>query len=193
MRGFYILALLAFGTDQLTKLQARHLLQEESWVELLQGRIWATLAFNPHGAMSMGSGIPAEVLRPALTAVTVLSLALMLFLAYKREFRQSSAARTGLALMFGGGVGNLWDQLFDARGVTDFLSVGNGYPQYAIFNLADVWIAFGAVIGLVGVTGVFVQLYSQERQARRQLNGMRRTHPGLPGFERYKASAAPRS
>lgn len=143
---FYFMSLLAFAMDQLTKWQARSVLAGGATFEFIKGKMWAVLAFNPHGAMSMGehSGLP---LRPILITACVLGIVLMAWWVRKPEFN-SPVGRFGLALMCGGGLGTLWDHIFDARGVTDFLAVGRGVPEGGIFNLADLWIVAGAVLVL---------------------------------------------
>ena len=51
-----------------------------------------------------------------------------------------------LALVIGGGIGNLLDRLLHNGGVTDFLSIGIGNFRTGIFNLADISILIGSFI-----------------------------------------------
>jgi signal peptidase II len=51
--------------------------------------------------------------------------------------------RTGLALVFGGALGNLWDRLMRGT-VTDFLQFFFGSYEFPSFNAADSAITIGA-------------------------------------------------
>jgi signal peptidase II len=55
---------------------------------------------------------------------------------------------TGLALVFGGALGNLWDRLFRGT-VTDFVQLFFGSYEYPSFNVADSAIFVGAVLLVV--------------------------------------------
>src|SRR5687768_7175296 len=61
------------------------------------------------------------------------------------RWRMSSLQFTGLALMVGGGLGNLIDRLINDGRVVDFLNVGIGPLRTGIFNVADLAITAGAV------------------------------------------------
>jgi len=51
--------------------------------------------------------------------------------------------RTGLALVFGGAAGNLWDRMLQGT-VTDFLQLFFGSYEFPSFNVADSAITIGA-------------------------------------------------
>ena len=55
--------------------------------------------------------------------------------------------RTGLWLIAGGGLGNLYDRL-TAGGVSDFIELA--FVRFAVFNVADVCICVGAALVLLG-------------------------------------------
>ena len=51
-----------------------------------------------------------------------------------------------LALIVAGGLGNLYDRVFEGGAVTDFLNVGVGPLRTGIFNVADVAIVAGVLL-----------------------------------------------
>lgn len=61
---------------------------------------------------------------------------------------QSALMQTGLAFVFGGAAGNLWDRLFRGS-VTDFLQFFFGSYEYPSFNAADSAIFIGAALLLI--------------------------------------------
>lgn len=61
----------------------------------------------------------------------------------------SRVLRTGLWLIVGGGLGNLYDRLFFG-GVADFIELA--FVRFAVFNIADVCICAGAVLTVIAVT-----------------------------------------
>ncbi|MGI6069938.1 MAG: signal peptidase II [Blautia sp.] len=59
--------------------------------------------------------------------------------------------KLGLSFIAGGGLGNCYERL--AKGyVTDYISVEDGRPKAKrlVFNLADVWIAVGSLLFVIG-------------------------------------------
>lgn len=56
--------------------------------------------------------------------------------------------RSGLWLVAGGGLGNLYDRL-TAGGVADFIELA--FVRFAVFNVADVCICAGAALAVLGV------------------------------------------
>ena len=59
--------------------------------------------------------------------------------------------KAGLALLLGGGLSNTYDRL--ARGyVVDYMSIRSGIKRIdsIVFNMADLYIAIGAVLALIG-------------------------------------------
>ena len=60
----------------------------------------------------------------------------------------SELAQAGLALVFGGALGNVWDRLFRGT-VTDFLQVFIGSYEFPSFNAADSAITIGACLLII--------------------------------------------
>ena len=53
-----------------------------------------------------------------------------------------------LAMVFSGGIGNIFDRIVYDRHVTDFINMGIGNIRTGIFNVADICVTAG-VIGLL--------------------------------------------
>ena len=98
---------------------------------------------NPGAAFGMFSDSPTEwrgILLVGISAAVMTILGLML---WRMAATQSQAMSTGLALVFGGALGNLVDRLFRGT-VTDFLQLFFGSYEFPSFNVADSAITIGA-------------------------------------------------
>lgn len=105
---------------------------------------------NPGAAMGMFAG-----LRWPLIAITViLIIGCCLYLIYKHHL--SSLLRYGLALIIGGGIGNLIDRIFLGY-VVDFIRFPISWFNYS-FNIADCAVCIG--VGLI-ILDFFVEWYSE--------------------------------
>ncbi|MBS9719160.1 signal peptidase II [Tianweitania sp. BSSL-BM11] len=92
-------------------------------------------------AFSMFSTLGA----PALVALTLGVVALVLYLSWRTAPHQT-AARLGFALIIGGAIGNLIDRVTLGH-VIDYFLFHTPTWSFAVFNLADAFITIGA--GLV--------------------------------------------
>lgn len=75
-------------------------------------------------------------------------IALMLWRPHHTGMHDTPLMRIGLALVFGGALGNLVDRLFRGT-VTDFLQFFFGSYEFPAFNAADSAITFGAALLLL--------------------------------------------
>lgn len=144
LRPFARLALIAaavIGLDQATKALVLAHLPLHASIPVIPGFFDLTHVQNPGGAF----GFLAQ-LRPGLrglifTAVAALAAGLIAAL-YLKTPHEKRLTRTGLALVFGGAVGNLVDRLrFGA--VVDFLDLYLGNYHWPAFNVADSAITIG--------------------------------------------------
>ena len=127
-------ALLAFTTDQLSKLGiVLYLPMGTSWPQ--EGFFRFTHVANTGSAFGLfgGQNLPLTI------ASAVGIVVLMLF--YRSQGTPGIWVQTSLGLMFAGAFGNLADRIALGH-VTDFIDVG---PWY-IFNLADASIVTGIII-----------------------------------------------
>ena len=100
-------------------------------------------AYTQNRGVAFGLLSGAAVL-PLLT----LTLIVLLLVYLLRRPKAGAALRTGLWLIVGGGLGNLYDRL--AYGyVIDFIRLD--FINFAIFNPADVFVCAGAVLVAIAV------------------------------------------
>lgn len=90
-------------------------------------------------SMFSGSGLALTV----VTALLIVGLAAWLML---RPEGQPPAARIGLWMVVGGGLGNLYDRVVYGH-VIDFIELD--FVRFAVFNVADVAICLGAAVAAV--------------------------------------------
>lgn len=138
------LAIFVAGVDQLSKAIALAELSTTERIPLLGDLLGLQLAFNAGTVMSLGSG--------STWVFTIVSSAAAVAIPIAIVRMRSRLARAGLAVVWGGAVGNLIDRLFAPPGfgvgrVTDMLAYGDLF----IGNLADVALGVGAVLLVVGL------------------------------------------
>lgn len=115
----------------------------------LDGIFAVRLTHNTGAAFSMfsGSGL-------ALTLVTALMIAALAGWLIARPASLSKWTRTGLWLVVGGGLGNLYDRIVYGA-VTDFIQLL--FVRFAVFNVADIAICTGAFLAALA-------LYTDEKR-----------------------------
>ena len=99
---------------------------------MLAGAIAAFATANETGITSLG-----------VVAALVAGIALALLFAVVSLTLQANQTATGLALIFGGAIGNVYDRV-RVGAVTDFLDFYAGSYHWYTFNLADSAICVGA-------------------------------------------------
>ncbi|MBP3087943.1 signal peptidase II [Corynebacterium sp. sy017] len=135
-----VIALIVAILDQLTKTLMLDLL-EDGPLYLIGDWFRFRLLFNSGAAFSIGQN--------STWLFTCIQIAFICGISvYARKIEDIYSA-TGLALIAGGALGNLYDRLTREPGffvghVVDFISVGN----FAVFNVADSAISVGVVIFL---------------------------------------------
>ena len=103
---------------------------------------------NPGAAFGMLSDSPtrwSEMFLVGVSLAVMLVIAFMLWRPHHAGMHDTAMLRTGLALVFGGALGNVWDRLFRGT-VTDFLQVFLGSYEFPAFNAADSAITIGAAL-----------------------------------------------
>lgn len=131
--------------DQVTKVIARNALAGEPTRSYL-GDTFRLLFIENQGAfLGMGGSLPAWA-RTLIFTVFV-SIMLIGFLIWVwRTPNLSKLTLVACSLVVGGGIGNLIDRVTNNGGVADFMNLGIGSLRTGIFNVADLWIVFGAVM-----------------------------------------------
>jgi signal peptidase II len=133
------------GCDQAVKAIARDALELGAPISLLHGTVRFEYVENPGAFLSLGAGLPAET--RFLFGVVLVGLALLATLVFLLRSRDvTPIQKLGLALLVGGGSGNLIDRLVNDGAVVDFVSLGVGSLRTGIFNVADVAITAGFLL-----------------------------------------------
>lgn len=160
---FLVVGVLSLVADQATKVWARHALpvHPESCqipadivdhkcvgvaVPVIDGYWDWRLSFNPGSAFGLFSSQGGA--RVFLTIVGLAAVAGMLWMMHKSRPDQK-ALHWALALVAGGAIGNLIDRIYFGV-VTDFVLWRYQAHEWPVFNVADVALAVGVVLLLVG-------------------------------------------
>ncbi|MFW5800585.1 MAG: signal peptidase II [Spirochaeta sp.] len=100
-------------------------------------------------AFSMGRGLP-ETWRSVLFVLLPLLVMIGLAVYYWRTNELSQAQRWFIAVIVGGGLGNLIDRFFRSEGVVDFLDVRIyglfGMERWPTFNIADAAVVVAGIL-----------------------------------------------
>jgi len=84
-----------------------------------------------------------------LIAVSLIAVSILASMLWRID-RQDRFTATGLALVFGGALGNVFDRVRQGT-VTDFLDLYFGAYHWYIFNLADTAICIGAGLMMLSI------------------------------------------
>jgi signal peptidase II len=84
----------------------------------------------------------------AVSLVVMAIIGVMLWRPRPSMIQSPGLVSVGLALVFGGAVGNVWDRLYRGT-VTDFLQFFFGSYEFPSFNAADSAITVGAALLLI--------------------------------------------
>jgi signal peptidase II len=135
--------------DQITKAVVRQTLPQYESVSLLPGFIDLTHVRNTGAAFGLFNAVQFP-LKPAVMLVVAL-LALAAIAVYAAQLREEERmARSGLALVLGGAIGNLIDRAATGY-VLDFVDVYYGGAHFWAFNVADAAISVGAALVIIDV------------------------------------------
>jgi signal peptidase II len=137
-----VITFASVGCDQATKHIARSSLDEPFAISLLNDTVRFQLAENPGAFMSLGADLPDPARRFLLISVATALLALIAITSIFGS-NLGVAHVAGLALVLGGGIGNLIDRVLRDGMVTDFVQIGIGSLRTGIFNLSDLAIVLG--------------------------------------------------
>ena len=146
-RRLLLLFLLLFGSigcDQATKSIAVNAIERGPAVSYFYDTVRLQLVENEGAFLSFGEQLPAAARFWILTVANA-ALVIGLLILLITRWRMSSLQFVALALITGGGFGNLIDRVLNDGKVVDFLNVGVGPVRTGIFNVADVAIMAGAL------------------------------------------------
>jgi len=137
--------------DRVTKLYIRSAYTSWDVTPVLGGFFNIVHTENPGAAFGIFADSPSawsSMLLVAVSLVVMAILGVMLWRPRPSAIQAPGLVSVGLALVFGGACGNVWDRLFRGT-VTDFLQVFFGSYEFPSFNAADSAITIGAVLLLI--------------------------------------------
>lgn len=133
------------GCDQSTKQAAKFFLDGHGTVSLFADILRLGYAENAGGFLGMGSALPQSWRTAIFLAAVLVVVAALCGYAVTRA-STGRAVIVGLALVIGGGLGNVIDRIFNDGRVIDFLNIGIGSVRTGIFNVADMAVMLGALM-----------------------------------------------
>jgi signal peptidase II len=147
LRCLLVVAVLAscVGSDQASKHLAQAALEASAPRTLLNGAVRLELVRNQGAFLSIGAGLP-EPTRYLLFVVFVGTVLLGTLAMALRSTAAPLPRVLALALVTGGGAGNLIDRFAHQGAVVDFVSLQVGPWQTGVFNLADAAISCGVLL-----------------------------------------------
>jgi signal peptidase II len=138
---WYGIAALVVAADRASKLAMLGWLRPGDAVELT-GFLNLVLVFNRGAAFSFLAAAPGWQ-TPLLSAIALIASGVVGWMLWRRPGRRLLC--TGLALVLGGALGNLWDRLAWGA-VADFVDVHAYGWHWPAFNVADSAITVGAAL-----------------------------------------------
>ena len=158
MVGFLWAAAIA-GADHVTKVYIRSNISFYDSISVVPGWFRIVHTENPGAAFGVLADGEPRMRTALLVGVAVIVLSVVAVALWNRRgVLASPATRFGLALIFGGACGNLFDRV--TRGtVTDFLELYHRGWSFPAFNVADSAITIGSVLLM------FDLLWSPRKQA----------------------------
>jgi signal peptidase II len=139
-----ILALVAF--DRVTKIYIRTHVSPWDMLAVIPGFFNIVHTENPGAAFGVFSDSNSPWRSLFLVGVSLVVMAIIGALLWRPArfgTPDTLLLRTGLAFVFGGAMGNLWDRVLRGT-VTDFLQLFFGSYEFPSFNVADSAITIGA-------------------------------------------------
>jgi signal peptidase II len=135
--------------DRFSKLQIQHSIAAFESIPVIPGWLRIVHTENPGAAFGMladGNPLVRSAVLVGVSAVVLIFVAAAL-LSRSASFT-SGLTRSGLGLILGGAIGNLYDRVVHGA-VTDFIEVYHGSWAFPAFNLADSAITIGACLLLI--------------------------------------------
>jgi signal peptidase II len=141
-----LLVAVTLVVDQWTKAVARAVLAVSAPREFLGGLVTLLYAENSGAFLSLGSRMPEVARTMVFTGLVVIALIVAAWVLVTGRVAQRGDAYA-LALLIGGGIGNVIDRIARHGRVTDFIYLSAGPLHTGVFNVADMAIT-GAVLWL---------------------------------------------
>ncbi|MDC7125659.1 MAG: signal peptidase II [Spirochaetales bacterium] len=153
-KGFILLVIvllvsaLNFAADRVTKNYAVENIKGEGTIKVVGYAFIMHYAENDGAFLGFGGSLPAPVKSVLLVLLPSFIVAAAIFyIAFSGNLPMSQII--SLSCVIGGGVGNLYDRIFNKGIVIDFLNFGIGSLRTGILNVADLSITFGAIVFII--------------------------------------------
>ncbi len=131
------------GLDRITKVYIQNAFSPLDVVEVIPNVFNIVHNENPGAAFGMLGSAPESWRRLVLVGLSTIVMGVIGVMLFRPGKPETKVTQTGLALVLGGALGNLWDRALRGT-VTDFLQVFLGSYEYPSFNVADSAICIGA-------------------------------------------------
>jgi len=138
----FLIAISVFALDRWTKWLVETQLTAYDSHTVIPGFFNIVRSGNPGVAFGMFAGSSSRTHTLVLIALSVVAISLLAGMLWRIE-RLDSPSAVGLALIFGGAMGNVFDRV-RVGSVTDFLDFYAGTYHWYTFNVADASICTGA-------------------------------------------------
>jgi signal peptidase II len=138
----FLIAISVFAFDRGTKWLVETQLNIYDTRTVIPGFFNIVRSGNPGVAFGMFSDSSSQTHTLVLVGLSIIAIALLAGMLWRIE-RLDGASAIGLALIFGGAMGNVYDRV-RAGSVTDFLDFYAGTYHWYTFNVADTSICIGA-------------------------------------------------
>jgi len=140
----FIVAGLTLALDQVTKFVILKYLSLYQTVTVIPGCFNITRVHNPGGAFGFLAGQSYEIRITLFVLVSLMAAGFILYLYIKTPGKYAFLL-AGLALIFGGALGNLTDRIREGA-VIDFLDFYINTLHWPAFNVADSAISIGMAV-----------------------------------------------
>lgn len=132
--------------DQGTKSIAQNHLSTTEPIILLNGMVRLQLMENPGAFLSLGAALTPVAQFWIFTILVGVALVGAAIYLVREAHRIAAVTLIAIALLLGGGIGNLIDRLVNEGRVIDFMNVGIGSLRTGVFNVADMAIMAGVAL-----------------------------------------------
>ncbi len=151
LRSQYLLISIGvFLLDQITKRVVIEGMLQHQTIDVIPDVLNITYIHNRGAVFGLGSNFASPYLSWLLSLLSVLSLAIILVY-FLRVNASNPRLHSGLALVLGGALGNLFDRLRNGY-VVDFLDLHWFSHHWPTFNLADFSICIGVGLLLLSMS-----------------------------------------
>jgi signal peptidase II len=138
-----------FALDRGTKWLVETRLESWDTVPVIPNFMNVVRSENPGVAFGIFADTVSQNRTLALVVMSMLAICVLAWLLWRIEKHDRYTA-AGIALIFGGALGNVFDRVRSGR-VTDFIDVYAGTYHWYVFNLADAAICTGAGLLILGM------------------------------------------